>query len=262
MTADRRRAVASWVLAVLAMLALAAGGLLRYAEHTAFRSDPFADRVEQALERPAVQAAVARRLSDAVVGARPNLVAVRPLIVVAAEGVVGTPAFRALMRRAALDAHRSAFVAGTDTPSLRVRDAGVLVAEALRAIRPELVPQVPAKIRVGVGRITGRVDGVLLDAAQRAQQARRWAPIAFVIAFVLAAGAVLVSRSRRAGVLRLGCALIAVAGVVLLGCASAPGAAASGLAGLDDAAIRAIAAVWVDPLTAWAAAAALVGFVI
>ena len=53
MSRDRVRVVVSWTLAVLAAVALVAGGFLRYADHTTLRSDPFADRVEQALRRSA-----------------------------------------------------------------------------------------------------------------------------------------------------------------------------------------------------------------
>jgi hypothetical protein len=83
MRSDRQRAAASWTLAVLAVTLAAVGGLARYADHTTFRSDPFADRVEEAVERPAVRAAVARRLTNVLIAARPDLLTARPLIEVA-----------------------------------------------------------------------------------------------------------------------------------------------------------------------------------
>jgi hypothetical protein len=241
--------------------ALVVAGLLQYAQRTTFRSDPFADRVELALERPAVRTAVARRLTNVVIAVRPNLLTARPLIAIAAGRVVETPAFRALVRQAALDAHRSAFGAEVDSPLLRVRAAGVLLAEVLQGLRPELVPRIPPSVSVRVGRIKGGVDGFFLGLAQAADDARRWKAIALALALVFAIAALAVSETRRAGVFRLGCALMLVGALVLLGCAVAPGAASSGLSGLDGDAVREVVHVWLDPLTPWAGAVALVGFV-
>ena len=88
---------ASWTLAALAALALVAGVVLAYAEHTVFSADGFADRAAATLDRP-VREAVARRVSDAAMRAQPDLVAVRPLIETAAGGILRTEAFRALLR--------------------------------------------------------------------------------------------------------------------------------------------------------------------
>ena len=105
----RRAAAISWALAVLSAVALATAGVLAYAEHTVLHSDPFADRAAATLDAAPVRDAAARRLTDVVVGARPDLVGLRPIVELAARAVVATPQFRSLVRRAALDAHRSAF---------------------------------------------------------------------------------------------------------------------------------------------------------
>jgi hypothetical protein len=87
----RRAAAVSWALAALSALALATAGLLAYADHTVFASDPFADRAAATLDTAPVRAAAARRLTDVVVGARPDLLGLRPIIELAARAVVGTP---------------------------------------------------------------------------------------------------------------------------------------------------------------------------
>ena len=56
-----------------------------------------------------MSAELARRLTDAAIDARPDLVAVRPLVEGVAEGVVRGAAFRSLVRGAARDVHRSVF---------------------------------------------------------------------------------------------------------------------------------------------------------
>src|SRR4051794_9684115 len=145
-----RSAAASWVLAALAAVALAVGGLLVYADRTVFRSDPFADRAATAFATPAVRDATARRLTDLVIAVRPDLVAVRPVIGLAAQGIAGTPQFRSLVRAAVLQAHRSAFDEEHARVTLRIRDAGVLLGDALERLRPGLANRLPTRFAAPV----------------------------------------------------------------------------------------------------------------
>src|SRR4051812_5720418 len=85
--------------------------------------DPFATRGAAPLPARPVRGAAARRLTDVAVGLRPDLVALRPIVELGARAVVGTPQFRSLVRRAALDAHRSAFDAQARGVTFQIRDA-------------------------------------------------------------------------------------------------------------------------------------------
>src|SRR4051812_41520740 len=201
-----RRAV-SWALAGLVAGALAVSGLLLYAERTMFGSDPFADRAEAAFTLPAVRDATARRLTDAVIGARPNLVGLRPLLELGARQAVGTAPLRSLVRRAALDAHRSAFDAHRRELTVQLDDAGLVLAAALRRIDPRLEQRLPVRVVTRVARIKGGVDGWMLRGAEATERARRARWPALVAALVLAAGAFVFTDSRRASVLRLGVAV-------------------------------------------------------
>ncbi|HSD79354.1 MAG TPA: hypothetical protein VLB47_01795, partial [Solirubrobacteraceae bacterium] len=256
------RRAASWALALAAAVALAAGALLTYAEHTVFRSGAFADRAAASLEEPAVRAAVARRLGDVAIGAKPDLVAIRPIVEAAARGVVSTAAFRSLLRRAVHDAHRSAFNGEADAVTLRVRDAGLLLAAGVRRFRPDLAERFPVRVPAGVARVAGGFNGFLLSLAQRAERARVAIPIAFGLALVLALAAVVVTRSARLAALRLGAAVAVVGAVVALASSLGPRAVAANAGGADREAVRAAVAVWLDPLTAWAVAAAAAGLVV
>ena len=142
-----RRAV-SWVLAVLAAVALMVSVVAAFATREVFDADRFAARTEQALQTEAVSAEVARRLTDAVITAQPDLVAVRPLVLGAAEGVVRSAAFGAVVRGSVRDLHRSAFDADAGTVTLTVVDAGLLVSEALDRLRPDLAARIPDTVRV------------------------------------------------------------------------------------------------------------------
>src|SRR6476660_7080533 len=227
------RAALSWALAVLAALAIAVGGLFLYAGHALFDSDAFADRVTASLKTAPVRNAAARRLTDAVLGLKPDLVALRPIVELGARGVVASPPFRALVRGAALDSHRAAFDREQDSVTVRVRDAGVLLAGAVRRLRPDAAPRIPPGVTVRVARIKGGVDGFMLSLAEASERARVAGPIALAIGVALALAALLVSQSRRAAVLRLGVEAAAASALVALGAALLPGAAAAQVGGAD-----------------------------
>ncbi|HEX6618536.1 MAG TPA: hypothetical protein VF024_02695 [Solirubrobacteraceae bacterium] len=258
----RRAAAASWALAVLSALALATAALLTYAEHTVFASDAFADRAAATLDAQPVRDATARRLTNALVGVRPDLVALRPIVELGARAVVGTPQFRSLVRRAALEAHRSAFDAQARGLTFQIRDAGLLASDVVRRLRPGLADRMPTRVITRVARIKGGVHGFMLRLAEHADRARQARWIAFAAALVLALAALLVTDSRRASVLRLGVAAAGVGVAVALAAALAPALAADSVGSADRDAIRAALGVWLDPITAWGMAAAVAGLVV
>ncbi len=183
-----RRAV-SWALAVLAAVALMVSVVAAFATREVFDADRFAARTEQALQTEAVSAEVARRLTDAVITAQPDLVAVRPLVLGAAEGVVRSAAFGAVVRGSVRDLHRSAFDADAGTVTLTVVDAGLLVSEALDRLRPDLATRIPDTVRVT---LTDTADGPPLALVQAAEDVKWLAWIALAVALLTGAAAVLV----------------------------------------------------------------------
>jgi hypothetical protein len=258
----RRAGAVSWVLSVLAALAFATGALLTYADHTVFRSDAFADRAAATLDAQPVRDAAARRLANVVVGVRPDLVALRPIVELGARAVVGTAQFRSLVRRAALEAHRSAFDAHARGVTFQIRDAGLLVADAVQRLRPGAADRMPTRVITRVARVKGGIHGFMLRLAEHADGARRARSIAFAAALLLALGALVVTDSRRASVLRLGLALAGVGVIVALASALAPAEIAGSVGAADRAAVHAAVAVWLDPVTAWALAASVAGIVL
>ena len=240
-----------WVLAVLAAVLVTVGVVAVYADRALFSADGFAERTDAALRSEPVSADVARRLTDEVIRARPDLVAVRPLVASVAESLVRGAAFRSLVRGAARDVHRSVFDRDAGTVTLTVADTGVLVAEALRYVRPDLARQIPAGLQVRISRATSDFETATVRAAAFADRVRVTAWVALVCGLLLAAVAVF--RERRAAVARLGVALAAVAGLVALVAALAP------VVLVDDRALRAVLAAWLDPLAVWCAALAGAG---
>jgi hypothetical protein len=258
----RRAAAVSWALAALSAIALAIAALLTYAQHTVFASDAFADRAAATLDAQPVRDAAARRLTNVALGVRPDLVALRPIVELGARAVVGTPQFRSLVRRAALEAHRAAFDAQARGLTFQIRDAGLLVADVVRRLSPRAADRMPTRAITRVARIRGGVHGVMLRLAEHADRARVAKWIALAAGLVLALGALLVTDSRRASVLRLGLAVAGVGAVVALAAALAPALAADSVGSADRDAVRAALGVWLDPITAWAVAAGAAGVVV
>src|SRR5262249_59593479 len=89
---------AAHALAVAGIVLVAVGATVGQVRRGLFDSDAFADRLAASLADPRVSAFVAERITDEVVREKPDLVAVRPLIVSTAHGVVSADAFRSIVR--------------------------------------------------------------------------------------------------------------------------------------------------------------------
>ena len=168
------RAALSWALAALAAIAIAVGGLFLYASHVLFDSDAFGGRVAASLKTAPVRNAAAGRLTDAVLGLKPDLVALRPIVELGARGVVASGPFRALVRGAAIDAHRAAFDREQDSVAVRVRDAGILLAGAVRRLRPDAAPRIPPGVTVRVARSRAASTASCCRSPRRRTARGRW----------------------------------------------------------------------------------------
>ena len=249
-----RRRAAAWALAALAACALTAAVVLAYGDRTVVRSAGFADRAAATTRSAAVRASIGRHVADAAIDVQPDLVAVRPLLQSVTESLIGTEAFRSLLRGAVFDVHRSVFDRDADTVTLRAGDAGILLAEALRQLQPSVAARVPARLDVRLLSIDGGAGGTALHVAERAQRVRLAVVIALVAAALLGLAALAASGSPRVAAQRLGSALAVVAGVVAAVAAVLPRVS-------SDAALGAVLATWLYPLAWWCLGVAAVGAV-
>src|SRR5262252_7347012 len=85
----------SRVLLGAGILVLGAAALLVDAGRGVFNSSAFASRATSSLDDPRVASFVADHLTAAVIAQRPNLIAVRPLLLGTVEGLVSSAPFRA-----------------------------------------------------------------------------------------------------------------------------------------------------------------------
>ncbi len=260
-----RRLTALGLLAAFA-LALAVAAIALYAERTLFDSGRFADRVEVALEDDDVSHEVADTLTEEIVQARPDLIAVQPLIGGVAEQVVGGSAFRALAGRAAFESHRAVFDRERDSAVLIVGNGALLVTQALQAARPELARRVPRELETTLASISdGAAGRAFVDVAQTAERIELlgWIALALALVLLVAALALTPRGERSETAARLGWAMGAVGALLVV--AVQIGEIVAGGYGDTDQRIAALRAVWsavFGDLAVWGFALAALGLVV
>ncbi len=193
------------MLAALAAVVLIGALIGGYASRALFDSDQFAARAVTALNNDAVAAEAATRVTDQLVVAEPNLIAVRPVVQGVVGGIVSGGAFQDLFRAGVADLHRAIFEQDESTVTLTLADIGATIRGALAAFDPKLARKIPPQLDLSL------VDGELpepLATVVSIADAFRWLPLALLI---LAAGlgglAVKLARDARRGWVALGAAL-------------------------------------------------------
>lgn len=256
------------ILGLLALFALALtiATVALYAERTLFDSGAFADRVEVALEEDTVAREVAGTLTEEIVEAKPDLIAVQPLIGGVAEQVVGGSAFRALVGRAAFEAHAAVFDGKRDSAVLIVGNSALLVTQALDATRPELARRLPRELETTLASISdGPIGRAFVDLAQTAERIELlvWIALAFALALLAGALAATPVGGRSTTVARAGWAVGAVGALLVV--AVQVGSLVVGGFGETDQRIAALRAVWgvfFGDLAVWGFALAAIGLVV
>src|SRR3954451_6131722 len=187
--------------------------LTAYAWRAVFDSGQFARRATSALQDPSVRDAAAARVTDELVRRHPNLLAARPAVAAAVSGTIGSDAFGRLFQQAVRDAHGGVFRRDQDTVTLTVLDVGVVVAEALRMLRPDAAAALGPRDSVALlDRDLGAFGG---DLVRLERDVRGLAIILGLLALGAAAALLVLARDRRAAAARLGVA-VAIGGVIIV----------------------------------------------
>jgi hypothetical protein len=142
-------------LAVLGVVALTAGAVLGSLRRGLFDSDAFADRLAGSLSDRRVSTYVAEMITEAVVREKPDLVAVRPLLLSAANGVASSDAFARVARVGARQAHAALFSRGGHNLLLSVPDVDVILRGALANASPTLAARIPPRLSTLVANVGG-----------------------------------------------------------------------------------------------------------
>ena len=212
-TTARHRVSTILLLAGLVMMAVTA--IVAYLARTVLNEAAFSARVVSAVERPAMAQFVALQIAEGVVAANRDLTGVKPIITTFAEAVVRSGPFKALVGRAATEAHRVMLSQGAKNVMLSVPDVGVLLRGTLESVSPELAAKVPPDVRTVIDtRITGDIAGKVVSTIRVANRIRLLARIGILLGMVLVITAVAVAPRRRQAFLDTSIGLLAIAAVL------------------------------------------------
>ena len=211
--------------------------------HGLFSADDFATRVANSLGDDRVSSFVAGRVTDAVIEERPNLTAIRPLIVGATDQLIGSAPFRAVTRTAVKSAHEAFFSRTGEEVLLSIPDVGVLLHSVLDGVDPKLAEKLPDKVETVVAHLPQNRIGATMVVVRRGLNRVAWAQRGlFGLGVLLLLGAILLQPNRREGLTRAGIGLVVVA--LLLALLIPAGRIVALLATEDPAARGALFGVW------------------
>ncbi len=200
------------LMGLVGLVLLFLSAVLMDISHGLFSAEDFANRVASSLGDERVSGYVADKITDVLIERRPNLTAVRPLLVGTADGLVGSAPFRAIARTALQSTHRAFFSQTGEEVLLSVPDVGVLVQSALGGINPELAAKIPKQLETVVARLPKSRLGTTLVTARRVLTQVAWLQRGlFLLGIALLSGGILLESDRRRGLTRAGVGLVVVA---------------------------------------------------
>ncbi len=231
------------LLRITGLLLLFFSAVLMDVSHGLFSADDFANRVAASLGDDRVSSFVADKITDVLIERRPNLTAVRPLIVGTADGLVGSEPFRAVARTAVKSAHEAFFSQTGEEVLLSVPDVGVLIESALGGLNPDLAAKIPKQLETVIAELPQSRLGTTVVTARRVLTRVAWLQRGlFLLGIGLLVGAIVLDRDRRRGLSRVGVGLVAVA--LLLALVIPAGRLVALLAAHDAATRGALFGVW------------------
>ena len=263
MTSRRSRKLASVTCGTLGLLLVFVSVLIGYTRRSLFDERAFSIRVASSLENPHVAGFAAQQIADAVIGAKPDLIGVRPLLVGLCQSIVSSPPFRAAVRRGARVLHHSITTGQAREIVLTVKDVGAVFESAV-ATQPELVKKLPKGVTTTLGRLESLPGGERAAAIVRfAGRVRALAIGLLVLGVALCVVSVRLADERRRSIVRLGLGLTGLA-LVLAITARFGGAFLSLSMRHDELApvLAGVAGAFLSGLMIWAIALGLTGLVV
>jgi hypothetical protein len=204
------------VLAVLGVVAVAGGAALSQIRRGLFDSDAFADRLASCLGDPRVSGYVAERITAGVLQEKPDLVAVRPVLLFTAHGVVSSEAFRRIVRVTARQAHATALSKTGRNLLLSLPDVDVILRGALAKASPALAARIPPRLSTVIAHVgASPASRIVLDLWQ-ASRYLAWAARSAVVGGLLFLTLGIGLASRRSEALRRAALDLSLAGLFLV----------------------------------------------
>ena len=213
---DRLKGGIARALAVLGVIALTGGAVLGQVRRGLFDSDAFGERLAGSLRDPRVSAFVADAMTNAVIQEKPDLVAVRPLLLSTAGGVAQSDAFAAVVRVAARQAHATVFSRGGRALLLSVPDVDLVLRGALANASPGLAAKIPARLSTLIANLGGSPASQFILHLWQLGRHLRWVARVGMLAGIALLVAGIALAPRRARALRRASLDVALAGLLLV----------------------------------------------
>jgi hypothetical protein len=201
---------------VVGTIALTLGALLSVVRFAVYERESFAERTAAALHDPGVRDFVSDRVTDAIISQRPDLIALRPFILAAANGLIGTRPFEGVVRTAANRVHELIFSEGAERVVVALPDVGLLVRDLLQRASPELAAKIPSNIQQSLATLsTGGPSQLALKLLRRNLRLRVNVWILLLGGLTLLGLMIWLSNDRRRAASRAGIGLAAAGGVLV-----------------------------------------------
>jgi hypothetical protein len=211
----------AWLCGTLCVLGLVVGTVYIYSSRVIFNPSMFSNRVADSLAQPEVARVVAGEIVDQVVELHRDLTPYRPVLLGTVQYVVSSAPFRAVVRRAAKEAHETLISQTGQDLSLAVPDLGLIVRNAL-SMYPDIAAKVPERVQVAITLMEQSTIADKLAAFLRIGQRMRTRAVSiFIGGLVLGTCGLLLARRKHGYLLRFGIGLalttLLVAGVAYFG---------------------------------------------
>jgi hypothetical protein len=254
---SRSMSVALCIVAVV----LGLGGVVAgHVNRTVIDGDAFASNVDALRRRPDVAEGIGREITAQVLAANPDLIALRPLVEVAATRLAGSETLSGAVRVSARLAHDELIEGRTDRVVMQIADIGSLLTGALAVLAPDRFENAGD---VSVTLATIGDQGLGLAGPDQIRWVPRLAWLLPVLAAIAFASSVVLAPDRWRAIARVGKGLVAVAAVVALVLVAGSLTLGRQDAGtLTGAVVRGAWHLWGAPLWIPAAVVALVGIVV
>lgn len=206
------RARLAWVLFGLGSLLLACGLVAGVINHEVMDGQRFAAHVDNIRKDPAVAEQLGLRLSERVIEADPDLVAVKPLVEGASISLVSSSAFDPVVQRAADELH-SVFTE-TEPPILRLADVGAVLSAVLQQLDPEAATYLPPGLDVTLSSIGSQSFAARSLHVTHIVNVLAW--LLPLMSLLCVIGGVLLAPDRRKVAPRIGWAVAASGGILVV----------------------------------------------
>ena len=213
MTATPAAGRSAWkILIVLGAILAGLAGFFVITTRSVLDPDRFGANVAASLQDERVANFVANELTNAIISQRPDLVAVRPVLLSTVQGIVKSAPFRALVSRSARATHRFFFEQAGSRIVLSLPDIGAVVRSALAQASPELAAKIPPGLeaQLATGSAEKAITGFIrLWAFGDKLRVLSW--LLFYCGLVMVVGGIALAPDRQRGLADAGVALVVVA---------------------------------------------------